>query len=210
MTKVLHLRPGSDEFEIALAGLPRAERINDIVARPDSQRHRDYAALIEAQANGEPELDPGDAYREDADRWQLIGRALRAYLRRDHTDDPKAVKGGLVYVGDGVCSAPHAVDSGLIAIQVHIRTSLKLFQSAVDRWAMDPETLDYAQPPELYRVSQAQMIVCGLPYAMHLDYFCAPDGTEHIADHVVRYDERRAGELVAEMARFAERVREAA
>ncbi|KKL57228.1 hypothetical protein LCGC14_2237480, partial [marine sediment metagenome] len=70
-------RPGSDELGELTRGFIMADRINDILARPNSDRHKDYLSLIKDQFMGEPVIDHNDQYREQAK--ELLPRALEFF-----------------------------------------------------------------------------------------------------------------------------------
>lgn len=195
---VVVAKPGTEAYEQELAGRVRAERINDVYARRGSKRYREYLALIAAQYRGEPETDPDGQYRDSPDRLHLVGNALRMYREREGTP----VKAGLIFLHDEypICCAPHAVD-GEIIIQVHVRETLRTFDREVARGITS----------DLYRVSQAQMIVARKRFGLQINYFEDPErGIRELVDHPVEFSRTRALDLMDSMIQFARRAQQQA
>lgn len=164
MTRIAQLHRGTDSFDEATRGYVFAERINDVVAKPDSKRYQRYLRHVQDAFMGEEPVDPIDEYREKA--IELLPRALEAYEIRDGVE----LVTGRVYFDDefSLCAAPHAVegaDRQLIGITVHIRQRLKTYHDAVQ----------YGLNAEMRRHGWAMMAVTGLTYWLHLDYFEDPE-----------------------------------
>ena len=191
MTKILQLRPGSDEFDEALKGVVRAERINDCIARPGSKRHKDYLELLRSQFIGEPVIDPCDQYREQAK--ELLPRALDHFNQRHEV----SVAEGRVYFHSEefpmIAAAPDAVWGDQVGLTVHIRQSEETYAAAVES-GVDKEMMRHAQ---------AMMLVTGLRCWLHLSYFeDANVRTRRLHEHDVTFNKRHAEELEDAMIGF--------
>ena len=131
-------------------------RINDIMAKPTSKRHRQYLELLNRQINGYHDLDPADVYRER----ELVPTALAAYETRHGV----SLDRGLFYQDphyDFIGCCPDAVESDLIGISVHIRQTEETYERAID---------DNTNAYDM-RVAQASMAVTGLNHWLYLNYF---------------------------------------
>ncbi|KKL19076.1 hypothetical protein LCGC14_2469090 [marine sediment metagenome] len=184
-------RPGSDELGELTRGFVMADRINDILARPNSKQHRDYLSLIRDQFMGEPVFDHNDQYREQAK--ELLPRALDHFNRRHEI----SVIEGLLFIHSEefpmIAAAPDAVWGDLVGLTVHIRQSEETYAAAVERGV----------DKEMERHAQAMMLVTGLPIWLHLSYFeDANERVRRLHEHEVEFNERHAEELEDAMIGF--------
>lgn len=187
-------RPDSDELGNLTHGFVDAARINDVMARPNSKRFKEYLTLIQEQYLGEPVFDHDDRYRAEAK--ELLPNALIAYEKRHGV----ITRRGLVFFYGNdfqISAAPDAVDYGeadeagefkepIIGLTVHVRESEETYDKAVDRG------LDQAA----IRHTQAMMLITGLPNWIHLDYWQDANlGKRRLFEHEVQFNERHAQEL---------------
>ncbi len=195
MKAPIHYRPGSDEIDELTRGYVDASRINDVLARPDAKRFREYLTLIQDQFLGEPAIDHDDQYREQAK--ELLPRALRYYEKRNGV---KTTRGLLFYYYDPdfkIAACPDAVDYGeadeegnykepLIGLTVHIRQTRETYDASVERGIDKP----------MERHAQAMMLITELPNWLHLDYWeDANLRLRRLFEHALEFDQRHAESL---------------
>ncbi len=178
-------RPGSDELGELTRGFVMADRINDVLARPDSKRYRDYLSLIRDQFTGEPVIDHNDQYREQAK--ELLPRALD-YFNLLH--GVTVAEGRLYFHSDyQIAAAPDAVWgalNGLTGLTVHIRKNRETYYKAIE----------IGVTHDMERHAQAMMLVTGFNKWLHLNYYeDAEKRKREQCDHEVVYNERHAEEL---------------
>ena len=194
MKKPTHFRPGSDELDDLTRGHVDVARINDVMARPDSKRFKEYLTLIQDQFLGEKNIDHDDQYREQAK--ELLPNALH-YEKRNGV---KTVRGLLFYYYDPdfkIAACPDAVDYGeadeegnykepIIGLTVHIRQTRETYDASVERGIDKP----------MERHAQAMMKITGLPNWIHLDYWeDANLRLRRLFEHPIKLDERHAAAL---------------
>ena len=201
MTEFIHYRPDSDELDGLLRGRVRAERINDIVAQPTSQRHIDYLQHLRDQYAGAPAIDDKEQYRERAK--ELLGRAVDAYEKRTgHFIEVCR----LYYFQDRempFVATPDGIDEEEnLGLTFHIRTRLDTYERS--------EEIGVDNPME--RHAQAMMLVTGLPRWGHLNYFENPDAQVRKLGrvHISEYDSQKARHLEEEMLAFLLKARQRA
>lgn len=197
MPSFITYNPESDELYNRTHGYVRAERINDMLAKPDSKRYREYLRLVQDQFAGEPILDDKDQYREKAK--ELLPRALEAYQG----------KNGVEYLGiqrlyfhpDSdlkICCAPDAVEGDVMGITVHIRQTLLTYQDAKEAGITDT----------MEKHAQAMMLVTRLPYWLHINYYENEETrTRKLSEHDTEFDKLHAAALEEAMMSFLLRTR---
>ncbi len=191
MNDFVTYRHGSDEFDAAIKGFVMAERVNDVVARPNSKRYREYLQRIQDEFVGEPHSEMADQYRDAAK--ELLPRAIDAFETK-HDVELQAER---VYLYPNkffrLACAPDAVESDLVGFTVHVRQSKATYLVAAQ------EGVTHA----MERVAQASMIVTGLRNWIHLDYFeDAGTRTRKLYEHLVEYDKRSANDVMSAMLAF--------
>jgi len=159
MTNFVTCPRGTDDFDTLLRGYVRAERINDIIAKPSTKRYREYMKLIQEQFLGEPILDPKDEYREKVK--ECLPYALAAYEKRHGV----TIDCDRVYFHDDedikIAAVPDGVESDLIGVTMHIRQTEESYEEAVS----------LGMTPEMERHSQAMMLIAKTPYWVHSNYW---------------------------------------
>ncbi len=189
-------RPGSDELGELTRGFVMADRINDILARRNSKRHRDYLSLIKDQFMGEPVIDHNDQYREQAK--ELLPRALDYYNQRHG----KYMIEGLLFIHSEefpmIAAAPNAVWDDQAGLTIHIRQSEETYLASIERGV----------DKEMERHALAMMRVTRLPAWLHINYWeDASTRDRQLEDHAVKYNERHAAELEEAMFGFTMKTR---
>ncbi len=191
MKEPVKYRINSEELAELTRGFVFADRINDILARPNSKRHRDYLSLIRDQFMGEEIFDHRDQYREQAK--ELLPRALDHFNRRHDI----SVIEGLLFVHSEefpmIAAAPDAVWGDQVGLTVHIRQSEETYWASVER-GIDKE---------MERHAQAMMLVTGLPMWLHLSYWeDANVRARRLHEHEVEFNKRHAEKLEEAMIGF--------
>jgi hypothetical protein len=175
MANIVNYRPGSEDLERLTAGWVMANRINDVVAKPTTNRYRAYLKLVQGQLV-DPELtDPQDVWRHK----DLVPRALQGYEVKNGV----SLSQGLLYALPDyrIAAAPHAVEGDLAGITVHCRRTLETYLEAVR----------IGVTTEMGRHAHAMMWVTGVPYWIHLDYFEDPEQrTRKLYEHLVKTHEQ--------------------
>lgn len=154
-----YVPPDSDERDAALAGYALANRVNDMVASPNSDRYRDYLDLVRAQWKGAFAVDWGEQYRHRAKA--LVPRALDAYELREEVELTRDV----VYFYDDenvhIAAVPDAMEGDLLGITAHCRLRPGTYERAKSAGAT----------PQMIRQSQAMMSITGAEMWLHLNYY---------------------------------------
>ncbi len=192
MPNAVNYRPDSEDLENLTKGWVMANRINDVVARPDTKRYRGYLRLVQGQFIDPHVTDPDDAWRHK----ELLPRAIDAYERRHGVD---LARGRLYSMPDyRVAAAPDAVESEFIGLTIHIRQTLETFEDAVR----------LGVTPEMSRHGRAMLWVTGFDCWAHLDYFeDAATRARKLFEHVVTRDPKHQNQLGDAMINFYARTR---
>lgn len=151
-------RADSDELDNALMGYVLANRINDVVANPNTKRSREYLSLLRQQWAGEHVYDDNERYRREIK--MLVPHALDAYEKR-HGVRPDE---GIVYFHEDplihIAAACDGMEGYNVGLSVHVRRSKKTWYAARDKGLTKP----------MYRVAQALMAISGAQHWIHLNY----------------------------------------
>lgn len=189
MVERIPFRPGSDQYDELVSGLVLANRINDVVAKPDTQRYRDYLNLVAEQRVGEPVVDESEPYRERA--RVLHKRALGAYEYRHGVK----VETDVLYKLDGLGAVPDGVD-GLIGLDVQVKHE---FADWDGQSVIDPNAAQM-------RTAWAMMAVTGLQYWLLLTYHeDAENRKRNLLEQEIVFDPIRAKELQDAMVAFSKK-----
>lgn len=189
---------GTDEFDDRIRGFVLANRINDILAKPNTKRYRTYLQHVQDGYSGEPAIDPNDQYREES--REHVPETLDAYnirngvtVHRDrlyfHEDEDLRIAA----IPDAVEQNKEKISETDIGITVHVRQTEDTYEQSVSEGvttAMD-------------RFSQAMMIITGLHYWLHLDYWRDPEQhRRRLFEHLVKFNPLHANDLENAMLGF--------
>lgn len=192
MPNIVDYRPDSEDLERLTRGWVMASRINDIMARPDSKRYRNYLQVVQEQFIDPQTIDPDAAWRHK----ELLPRALDAYEQRHGVE---VETGKLFTLPDfKIAAAPDAHEAGLWGITVHVRGSLDTYREAIR----------IGVTPEMTRHAQAMMWVTGCVAWLHLDYH--EDATlrkRALYEHDIPADPRHQSQLGEAMIGFYSKTR---
>ena len=189
----------TDEFQNRTRGYVSANRINDVVAKPDSKRCRAYLDLIRSQFSGEPVIDDNDQYRSKT--WEMVPYALAAYERRHEVDTHRH----RVYFHSNeavkIIAVPDGIEEGVCGLTVHFRQDEETYEAAVSKGTTS----------DLVRHAQAMMLITNQEAWIHLNYWHDMETRQRrLHEMDIRFDKRHASDLEDSMMAFLLRTRRSA
>ena len=168
-------------------GRVMAERINDVCAKVNTKRHKQYLHLMARQIGGYADLDPNDQYRHRP----LVERALQAYSLRHGCQ----VERSWFYRDtqhEFIGCQPDGIEPNVCGLTAHIRETEETYERAVD----NDTNLQYT------RVAQVSMAITGLRHWIHLDYFEDPETRKRRLSESLFNANPMGDDLVTQMAFF--------
>lgn len=197
MNRGLPYNPESEELETITAGYVLASRVNDIVARPTSDRYTDYLQTVRGVFTGRILRDPQDQWRERAHK--LMYRAIEAYeikngvkltTHRLFTHPDQRLK---------IASVPHAIENDMAGLTFSIRETEKRLNVAIDKGVT----------AAMERRAQAEMLISGCHYWIYCEYWeSAEEQRRVLKEHKpIVFDRRHALALEGEMIEFLAKTR---